>query len=89
MNILIKKCIQNFFNHALKRYLDTGELQYLSLDSTILNNKNCVEINKHLPCNKNRKGLKISTIVDEKGSPLTCNISESTVHDSKLGTKDI
>ena len=41
------------------------------------------------PCNKNRKGLKISTIVDEKGSPLTRNISESTVHDSKLGTKDI
>jgi hypothetical protein len=39
--------------------------QYLSIDSTTINNKNCIELEKHLPVNKNRKGVKISAVVDD------------------------
>ena len=46
-------------------------------------------MHKHLPINKNRKGVKINVIVDDKGSPLINSINESTMHDSKIGFKDI
>lgn len=78
-----------FFETSLKKYLKNNDVKYLSIDSTVLNNKNCVEVNKHLPYNKNRKGVKVSVIVDDNGSPLNCSISESTKHDSKTGKDDI
>lgn len=70
-------------------YLKNHDVKYLSIDSTIINNKGCTELNKHLPCNKNRKGIKLSVIVDDIGSPLYCSINESTVHDSKIAAIDI
>ena len=36
------------------------------MDATILNNKNCKELVKHNTYNKNRKGIKLNIIVDEK-----------------------
>lgn len=71
----------DFFNISLKKYLKHRNIKYLSVDSTIINNKNCVELTKHLPINKNRKGVKISTIVDDSGSPLTHTVVEATEHD--------
>ena len=64
-------------------------MKYLSIDSTILNNKYCKELNKHLPLNKNRKGIKVNIICDDIGSPLYSSINESTTHDSKVDLKDI
>ena len=64
-------------------------MKYLSIDSTILNNKYCKEHNKHLPLNKNRKGIKVNIICDDIGSPLYSSINESITHDSKVGLKDI
>jgi hypothetical protein len=78
-----------FFNYSLKKYLKTHNIKYLSIDSTIVNNKNCSEFNGRLPYNKNRKGGKIEVIGDDKGSPLIFSISESTKHDSKIAINDI
>jgi len=63
--------------------------QYLSIDSTTINNKNCIELEKHLPVNKNRKGVKISAIVDDHGAPLTFTVVESTIHDSVIAIDNI
>lgn len=78
-----------FYEKTLKHYSENMQIKYLSLDATIINNKQCTEVSKHLPCNKNRKGLKISTIVDNIGSPLNYAIKESTVHDSKVAIENI
>lgn len=78
-----------FFNQSLKKYLTTHDIKYLSMDASILNNKNCNEFTKHLPYNKNRKGAKISIISDDIGSPLNCFITESTTHDCKIGEENI
>jgi hypothetical protein len=78
-----------FFNTTLKKYLENNRIKYLSIDSTIINNKFCIELENHLPINKNRKGVKISVIVDDIGSPLTYIICESTVHDSKIAINNI
>jgi len=84
MNIYSK-----FYNDCLKKYLETNDVKYLSIDSTILNNKYCTEIKKHNPVNKNRKGLKISVIIDDKRAPLEFSIKESTIHDCKIASEDI
>ena len=65
---LIYDLYSNFFKESLEEYLKDYIMKYLSIDSTIINNKNCVEINKHHPCNKNRKGIKLSVIVDDIGT---------------------
>jgi len=78
-----------FFNESLQKYLEHHELKYLSIDSTTINNKYCIEIKKHHPLNKNRKGIKISAIVDDIGSPLTHTIAESTKHDSIIAIDNI
>lgn len=79
----------NFFEETLKEYLENHNVKYFSIDSTIINNKNCVEITKHHPCNKNRKGIKISVIVDDIGSPISSTIAESTNHDTKIAKENI
>ena len=87
---LLTDVYSQFFNKSLKLYLKTTNVKYLSLDATIFNNKYNIETDKHLPINKNRKGLKDSTIVDDKGSPLTPPIIvDSSVHDSKIAIKNI
>lgn len=78
-----------FYKTSLSIYLKKHDVKYLSIDSTIINNKNCDELEKHLPLNKNRKGIKINAIVDDKATPLIHSINESTMHDAKIGLKDI
>ena len=78
-----------FYESILEEYLKNHDVKYLSIDSTIINNKNCTELVKHHPCNKNRKGIKISTIVDDIGSPLNTFIMESTNHDTKIAQNNI
>ena len=80
---------KTFFENSLKKYLKTHDVKYLSIDSSILNNKNCIELGKNLPINKNRKGVKLDVIVDDNGSPLVSSIVESTTHDSNIGLEDI
>lgn len=64
-------------------------MKYLSTDTTIINNKSCSELHNHLPYNKNRKGAKISTIVDSKGTPLILSIGESTRHDINFAIDNV
>lgn len=78
-----------FYNECLQKYLETHDVKYLSIDSTTLNNKYCIEAGKNNPINKSRKGLKISVIVDDKGAPIEFLIKESTINDSKIAMEDI
>jgi hypothetical protein len=93
MEYLKEDLYTKFFNKSLNKYLrdDNNHLhnQYLCADTTIINNKQCTEINKHLPINKNRKGLKISSINNSQGIPLILSIKESSVHDSKCIIDDL
>lgn len=87
---LLHDIYATFFKKCLKKYLQTRNIKYLSLDATILNNKYNTETTKHLPINKNRRGIKESVIVDDEGSPLTLPIlSDSTTHDNVLAIKNI
>lgn len=79
----------NFFNDSLKKYLKTHKLKHLNMDSSFLNNKNCTELKKRQPINKNRKAVKLTVIADDSGSPLTCSIAESTENDCKSGNQEI
>jgi hypothetical protein len=69
--------------------LKTKNIKYLSTDSTLINNKSCEELTKHIPINKNRKCIKISTISDDVGSPLLCTISEGNNADAKIAIDDL
>lgn len=76
-----------FFKLSLKKYsIKNTKSKNFNIDSTIINNKQCKEIdNKNrLPINKNRRGLKISVITDDKGSPINVVVCSSTVHDAKI-----
>ena len=80
----------DFYEKCLKKYLKTKKIKYLSIDSTISNNKNNEELIKHLPINKNRRGAKISTITDDIGSPIVVPIiADCTVADSLLAIDNI
>lgn len=87
---LLHDVYDTFFNKSLQKYLRTHKLKYLSLDATVINNKYNIETVKHIPINKNRRGLKESTIVDDKGSPLTKPILyDSAKHDSAIAIENI
>jgi transposase len=59
------------------------------MDATINNNKLCKDVTKHLPINKNRKGIKVSFLINNRGIILSILIDESTVHDSKFAIEHI
>lgn len=81
---------RNFYKKCLKKYLKTKKIKYLSIDATICNNKNNQELVTHLPINKNRRGGKISTIVDDIGSPIVQPIiGDCTKGDSILAIENI
>jgi len=62
----------NFYNNSLEKYMNSNNknLQYLCIDTSTINNKLCQEVAVHNPVNKNRKGVKISTITDANGTSL-------------------
>lgn len=78
-----------FFNESLKKYLEKNDIKYLSMDATILTNKNCVELEKSNPRNRNKKGIKLNVIIDEKMAPLHLSINESTINESKIAQTDV
>ena len=64
-------------------------IKYVNIDTTINNNKLCKDITKHLPINKNRKGAKVSFLVNNRGIILSILIDDSSVHDSKFAIQHI
>ena len=90
MEYLKNDIYSKFFNKSLTKYLNAtkkahkNNVKYISVDSTITNNKLCKELDKHNPCNKNRKGAKVSAIVDSNGSVLASSIADSSRHDSQF-----
>jgi hypothetical protein len=85
---------ENFFYQERDDYLmnyvnEHNQIKNLMIDTSIINNKNCSEVYKHLPYNKNRKGCKIGLIIEDNRLPLVVSINESTVHDCKIGNQDI
>lgn len=64
-------------------------IKYVNIDTTINNNKLCKDITKHLPINKNRKGAKVSFLVNNRCIILSILIDDSSVHDSKFAIQHI
>ena len=64
-------------------------VKHIHTDTTVNNNKLCKEINKHYPCNKNRKGMKVSFLINNYGIILAILMDDSTKHDSKFGVEHI
>ena len=62
-------------------------IKYVNIDTTINNNKLCKDVTKHLPINKNRKGAKVSFLVNNRCIILSILIDDSSVHDSKFAIK--
>jgi transposase len=77
---LFDECHKIYFSNNLSK-----EVKYQSIDTTFISNKGCcdkiVTRNKYY---KNKKGIKISTIVSTSGIPLGKPLLVSgTIHDSK------
>lgn len=83
----IKKGFYNtLFNNIFNKYISTQTYfiyKYQSTDTSFIPNK----LAKNLPRNKyynNKKGIKISTIVDTNGIPLSLLLEDCNKHDSTL-----
>lgn len=84
------KIYKDLYETQRNKYLHMANIKDLNIDSTINNNKNCEEVEKHLPCNKNRKGVKVPSINDQNGVPLIAPTTfESTVADSTIAITNI
>jgi hypothetical protein len=73
-------------------YLDNARPKankYLSADSTTISNQYCFEVSKHNPRNKNRKGVNISTVINDENVPIILSCHESTYHDVNSLTDDL
>lgn len=80
---------KQFFNDAVEKYLmNENKIDNLSVDSTIIHNRHCKELKYKVPYLKNKKCVKLSTVVDSKGTPLYVSINDSGIHDSKILIKD-
>lgn len=66
----LKKCMKNTFR--------------LSADSTFIFNKLCKDVTGRNPYYKNKRSIKISTIVDDNKVPLSISIGQANIHDSDL-----
>lgn len=66
-----------------------NSIKYIITDTTVNNNKLCKDIHKHYPINKNRKGIKVSFLINHKRSILGILVDESAVHDSRFSLKHI
>lgn len=78
------------YNRMLGEYLEKTKketLKILSVDSTFIENKNGTDNLGRNTYYKNKRGRKITTIVDTKGVPITVDISEGNRSDYKLFDK--
>jgi hypothetical protein len=81
------KLFKRLFKRSIKEYLCTKSMEktkLISVDSTNIFNKNCIELKNRNPYYKNKKCIKLSTTVDSLGSPLSITINDSNNHDCKL-----
>ena len=80
---------KQLFNDAIKEYSDkSNNFDLISTDTSTIHNKNCTELRHKIPYLKNKKCLKISTIVDSIGTPLCFSIHDSGNNDCKIFNKD-
>ena len=80
-------CFKNLFKNSIKEYLCTKSMEktkLISIDSTNIFNKNCIELDNRNPYYKNKKCIKVSSAVDANGSPLSITVNDSNNHDCKL-----
>jgi hypothetical protein len=83
---------QQYYESILKEYLDNARPKankYLSADSTTISNQYCSEVSKHNPRNKNRKGVNISTVINDDNVPIILSCHDSTYHDVNSLTDDL
>lgn len=76
---LHQKCLEKYI-----RRNKTKKIKYQSIDSTFIKNEYGVEKQGRNKLYKNKKGVKISAIVDTDGVPLGASINPSNQHDSQL-----
>ena len=82
---------EELHNINLKKYLEShkNNSKYLSLDSTFISNKQGIEKIGRNVYYKNKRGRKLSAIVDSKGIPINLHITNGNKHDSKNAPKII
>jgi transposase len=80
---LHEECVKIY----IKEKNNKKNLSCLSTDTSFISNKNCKEIEKRNKFYKGKKGIKISTIVDKRGVPLSIDVCKGSTHDSKLFEK--
>lgn len=76
----------------INRYIDNNNkknIKVLSMDSTFINNKNGTEKLGRNIYYKNKKGIKVTSIVDKKGIPLNIHLSSGNKHDARIAPKII
>ena len=78
-NELMELCQKSYFKKN-----KTSKLKYQSIDSSFVKNKYGTEMVKRNTYYKNKKGIKISTIVNEVGVPISIDIDSANKHDSNL-----
>ena len=80
---------QQLYEVNLKKYIKKNkkELNILSMDSTFIQNKNGKEKIGRNVFYKNKKGIKVTTIVDTKGVPIKVSINKGNRHDAKIAPK--
>jgi transposase len=67
--------------------LNKSSQKYLSIDSSFITNKEGKEKIGRNIYYKNKQGRKITSIVDEKGTPLLIKISKGNRHDARIAPK--
>lgn len=80
---------EKLYELNLDTYLKNNlkETKVLSLDSTFIPNKNGTEKIGRNVFYKNKKGIKLTSIVDSKGIPLKIKINKGNNHDAKIAPK--
>ena len=85
----IKKynCFEILFNESVEKYICTKskeKLNIISVDSSAIYNKLSTEIRYKNPFLKNKKCLKVTSLVDCEGTPLNIIVTDGNKHDSKI-----
>uniref|UniRef100_A0A6C0CAK5 Transposase IS4-like domain-containing protein n=1 Tax=viral metagenome TaxID=1070528 RepID=A0A6C0CAK5_9ZZZZ len=81
---------EELYKKNLDEYLKKGKeekLKILSIGSTFIENKNGIDGTRRNINYKNKRGRKITAVVDTKGVPIIMDVSEGNVHDCKLFDK--
>jgi len=81
-------CSNNIFRKIYraitKLYFKKNKSKNLYIDSTMIKNINGKDFTGNNHYDRNRKGNKITVIVNDKGIPISLHLSKANIHDSKL-----